>query len=354
MYFNIILKRIRTLLLGKKIPLVSLVCVMILISSTSFYFIEGSHQKNLNYLDAVWWSIVTMTTVGYGDFFPQTAAGRFLVGVPTMLLGIAILAIVLERVQINITQSSKKIRGLSAMKTENHILILGYPGLPQLKEIVKEITLDDRLSDMPLGLITDKIDENPEELDKLRVHFIKGNPSDSQILTKANLKDACKVIILADDMHNSDIDGVTLIRILNARKHMQNPDGVLIAQCLNRENEETMYSAGAQEVIMVESLTAGLIVQGVSALGLNPILRTLLTNERGYQFYIDKVPEKFKNISFGILCEQVEKQFENVRTLGILDSERILQVKDNYVLSDQHHVLYISNSKQNFDHLKVV
>ena len=125
MHFHVILSSFKNLFNDSRIPLIPLVICMILSSSLAFYFIEGAHQKNLTYLDSVWWSVVTMTTVGYGDFFPQTTLGRFLVGVPTMLLGIAILAILLENVQNNITRKSKKLRGLSAMKEKNHIVILG-------------------------------------------------------------------------------------------------------------------------------------------------------------------------------------------------------------------------------------
>ena len=39
--------------------------------------------------DALWWAVTTVTTVGYGDVYPITAAGRY-VGVVTMLVGIAV------------------------------------------------------------------------------------------------------------------------------------------------------------------------------------------------------------------------------------------------------------------------
>jgi voltage-gated potassium channel len=39
--------------------------------------------------DALWWAVTTVTTVGYGDVYPITAAGRY-AGVVTMLVGIAV------------------------------------------------------------------------------------------------------------------------------------------------------------------------------------------------------------------------------------------------------------------------
>ena len=237
------------------------------------------------------------------------------------------------------------------MEEKNHIIILGYPGDQQLNEIVKEIRLDDRLGTMPIGFLTDRIEENPQELENLKVSFIRGNPIQSQALLKANISEAVKVIVMADDVSNSDSDGITLMRILNARKLMKHPEAVLIAQCLNRENEATMYTAGSDEVIVLESLTAGLIVQGVSALGLNPILRTLLTNERGFQFYIERVPENIQNKTLGAVCEKVEKCWKNVRTVGILDAQRQLQMSDQFTLNPGHQILYISDHMQDFSTL---
>ena len=43
--------------------------------------------------DALWWAATTITTVGYGDQFPTTTAGRF-VGVGLMLTGIALLGVI--------------------------------------------------------------------------------------------------------------------------------------------------------------------------------------------------------------------------------------------------------------------
>ena len=99
MYFQLFLDRLRIFKSDGRIAILPLVLLMISISSASFYLLERGQHENLSYFDALWWSVVTMTTVGYGDLYPQTFGGRFLVGLPTMLLGIALLAIVLEKVQ---------------------------------------------------------------------------------------------------------------------------------------------------------------------------------------------------------------------------------------------------------------
>lgn len=44
----------------------------------------------------VWYALVTITTVGYGDLAPQTMGGRFIVALPLMALGIGLLGYVLS------------------------------------------------------------------------------------------------------------------------------------------------------------------------------------------------------------------------------------------------------------------
>ena len=55
---------------------------------------RGKDGANINhYGDSLWWTLTTITTVGYGDHFPVTAAGRF-VAVALMVAGIALIGVV--------------------------------------------------------------------------------------------------------------------------------------------------------------------------------------------------------------------------------------------------------------------
>lgn len=68
--------------------------IMLLFTSVLMYFAEHDAQpdKFVTMLDAMWWSIVTMATVGYGDLFPVTFWGRILASF-SALLGIGMFAL---------------------------------------------------------------------------------------------------------------------------------------------------------------------------------------------------------------------------------------------------------------------
>jgi hypothetical protein len=62
------------------------------VSASGFYFFEKGSWPDLTFGDSLWWSLVTSMTVGYGDVYPKTWQGRWLVAAPTILLGIGLLA----------------------------------------------------------------------------------------------------------------------------------------------------------------------------------------------------------------------------------------------------------------------
>ena len=75
----------RFALLGSQIMVLS----VLLVFSILIYFIEGNVQPESfgSIPDAMWWGIATLTTVGYGDIYPATLAGKILASF-TMFLGI--------------------------------------------------------------------------------------------------------------------------------------------------------------------------------------------------------------------------------------------------------------------------
>lgn len=68
--------------------------IVIFVGSTGFFVSEVSVNPQITtYFDALWWAVVTATSVGYGDIYPITTAGR-LVAMVLMVFGIALLGAV--------------------------------------------------------------------------------------------------------------------------------------------------------------------------------------------------------------------------------------------------------------------
>ena len=67
--------------------------VVLILSSTAMYLVEGVQNPGAfgSIPRAMWWSIITLTTIGYGDVYPVTLAGRTIAGL-TALCGIGLIA----------------------------------------------------------------------------------------------------------------------------------------------------------------------------------------------------------------------------------------------------------------------
>ncbi|NBI28348.1 potassium channel family protein [Chengkuizengella marina] len=80
------------------------VFALIFIASIPIYFVEPSVES---YDDAIWYSIVTATTVGYGDFYPETPWGR-MIAVVLMVFGIGLIGMVTGSVATYFMDGNKK------------------------------------------------------------------------------------------------------------------------------------------------------------------------------------------------------------------------------------------------------
>ena len=79
--------------------------IMIIVGSV-MYLIEGPEHGFTSIPQAIYWAIVTMTTVGYGDIAPQTVLGKILASV-VMIMGYGIIAVPTGIVTVELASSVK-------------------------------------------------------------------------------------------------------------------------------------------------------------------------------------------------------------------------------------------------------
>ena len=88
------LRILRTFRLLRIFRIFGVLLLLMFISSFFMFYAEADAQPNAfhNILDTFWWSLVTFTTVGYGDVYPITAIGKVLSGI-VVLIGIMLFAL---------------------------------------------------------------------------------------------------------------------------------------------------------------------------------------------------------------------------------------------------------------------
>ncbi|MEJ5303263.1 MAG: ion transporter [Bacteroidales bacterium] len=97
---------------------ISVVVVSIIILGTLIYLIEGPENGFTSIPQSIYWTVVTLTTVGYGDIVPSTVAGKILATL-MMLLGYALIAVPTGLVSVEVTKAVRKTRQCLHCQTRN-------------------------------------------------------------------------------------------------------------------------------------------------------------------------------------------------------------------------------------------
>ncbi|MHC4526746.1 MAG: potassium channel family protein, partial [Planctomycetota bacterium] len=264
--------------------------VLVLYSATGYMYFELPANPDLRWVDAFWWSIVTMTTVGYGDFFPGSVLGRVLIGFPTMLLGIGILGYMLSLVATAMVESRiKEMKGMKDLVLAEHVVICNFGTLEKTRKLVHELRRDESTREADIVIVDDSIEELPPELQAEKVHFVKGDPSREPVLEKAKIRNSKAVIIQArtDDLVNSDNHnlkiGLTIESIC--------PATFSVAEGVNPENEIFFRRANCDGVVCIASLAGQMLVQELQDPGMGAIVSELTSNAHGKQFYVTEIKE---------------------------------------------------------------
>ena len=110
--------------------------IVISIGSIAIFYIESPNEKSQinSFLDAVWWTVSTVTTVGYGDIVPVTDAGKIM-AIFFMIFGIGVLAVFLSVLGTRIY----KLRIEKNEQEITHVQKLILQRLDDLEKSIKEI-----------------------------------------------------------------------------------------------------------------------------------------------------------------------------------------------------------------------
>lgn len=258
-----------------------------------------------------WWAIVTMTTVGYGDFSPETPEGRLL-AIVVMFAGISLTALLTATVSsIFVAKKIREDKGLEALNVTDHILVCGWNRMIEsLIDSLQSISDSQRFD---VVLINDENEDTISALrnkySDVRFRFVKGDFTRETILERANLSKAKTAIIVPDEGLESGghPDEKTIFGTLTIKTMA--PAIRVIAYITERENLTHIRRANADEVILSDDFGAYLVASHVIDPGVPQTIESLLDAHRPGALKRVPIPESFVGGSY-------DQLFDHFRSKG--------------------------------------
>lgn len=124
-YSNLLLETMIKSIYGLKLMVILIVIIMIFSSSIIYELEKGVRVDGSEPFSSIpvtfYWSIVTITTVGYGDIYPITDLGRF-VSCLTMIMGLIIIALPITIISKNFSRTWDEFENRGLIKIKNKCL----------------------------------------------------------------------------------------------------------------------------------------------------------------------------------------------------------------------------------------
>ena len=262
----------------------------------SLYLIEGPTNDGIHDLsDAMWWSIVTLTTVGYGDISPVTGLGKVVAAV-LMVVGMITLALFAGIVGNTLLHAVLRIREeWTRMSTAmNHVVVCGYdPGARMLLDaILAEV--DPARTDLYVFAPGQRPADVPADY-----RWIEGDPTKESELGKARISHADAVLVVgARTLSPQDADARTILTTFTIRafqrRHPVEPPRrrplYVISEILDAENVDHARAAGADEVIETTRIGFSLLSHAIVQRGTADVLSSI-TAAGAHSLYVSPIPD---------------------------------------------------------------
>lgn len=273
-----------------------LLAAILLVGTLGYMLIEGS-----SFLDGLYMTIITITTVGYGEAVRLSPAGKyFTMGI--IFLGVGFVLYIVSKITETVVEGGlQKILGRINMqkkvaKLKDHYIVCGYGRIG--KVICKNLKENNRSF-----VVIERLPEEVQRIDDQGYLVLEGEASSDEALLKAGIKDAKGLIAVV----SSDADNVYIV--LSAR--VLNPNLFIMARSSGIEGTETkLLRAGANKVVSPYYIGASRMAQLVVRPTVVDFVDLTVQGELGLRLEEISVSERASIVNKTLMGSDMRKKFD--------------------------------------------
>ena len=300
-------ERIKKYIVGGTLTLAFFLLMDILL----VYVENDSPNSAINSLsDAIWYMVVTITSVGYGDIVPVSIIGRG-IGYFFILSSLIVLGVLISSMSSNIsTMIQENKLGYRGTSFENHIVCIGWNDFSHM--VVNEVLQASR----KVAIITNRKDDVEliyKLYNKKDIFVLYSDYENLETISKTNPNKASEVFLGFDD------DTTSLLYVINFKKKYPNPN--IVVAIKNHKLRETFITAGVKYIVARNEIASKLVASyvfepDVADLNIDLLGAAVHDDDFDNQQYIVTAKNPFLNKNYDDAFVKLKLKY-NIVLLGI-------------------------------------
>ena len=218
--------------------------VILAVGTLGFWLLEPAVKGPL---DSFFFTLVTVTTIGYGNITPQTLAGKLL-DIAVILVGVAAALVAIQSLfEVIVKNKIREVLRLpeGAVDLKDHFIICGYG------KVGKALVRNLKERKIPF-VVVESDNSKVREMVQEDIPVIEGDARKESVLERAGIKDSKYLLASLDDSANVFVT-------LTAK--MLNPNVKVVCKIEDHTNEAKFKKAGADETISCHDMGARMMIE---------------------------------------------------------------------------------------------
>ena len=317
-------------------------------NALTFFFLERPAHPEYTIADSFWYSIISITTIGYGDFSPTTLGARIGTAVFIVLVGLAAFTTTAGMlVDWILDLRTKEQTGMASMQVKGHLLIIHFPNEARVRHIVEEFVSDPGHKKDDIVIVTDSLETLP--FSHPNVSFVRGSLLEEETYRRASLSHASKAIILSTSYDDPNSDSV-VASVASVIHHLR-PRVRVVAECQSPKHKLLFGSLPEVALVYTLHMANNLLIQETQDPGVTLLTQAMTSNLIQGTIASTRVESPVPDsLDYGQVA--VELLNEDINLVGVIRDERVHFKFGDLFLSAGDLLVYISSSRYSWPALQ--